>query len=530
MARCETLRRRGRRAEQACGPVGSFAPVAKQYPDVGHRVTERADLPVENRPHASVLAEHGVVEAVVAVDHRDSLLLRDRRRQLVGHGLDEAPVVDALDVHLLVLGSPTTKLAFDVAVVSREIAETGRVDVDVVQLGERLGEVITNDVARRHVERGFGLGPVAQDRAVDELHDVERSFVDRFIDAQSQWLRDRDAEGEERRDDGVLADHVVRRGQDVTGRWATKGEPSPAGVSDAKRQVRTTTGDELEFEWGDGSDVLAHPRRHAGFVYSRRRTLHVAKANSGERPSHLAACAVRLVNVTDVTDATFATAVMERSMSVPVVVDLWAEWCGPCKTLGPILEKVIGETNGAVELVKVDVDANPSVSQAFAVQSIPAVFAVHEGKIVDTFVGALPESAVREFIEKLAPGATQVDRLLDEGDETSLRAALELDSSNLDAAVALGDLLRTSDRLDEAEALLVPFEHVVAAKTVLARIRLQRSGVALTGDVDLTLEHLLEQSGTDEKARASLLEVLDALGPDDPRYVSFRRRLASRLY
>jgi putative thioredoxin len=221
---------------------------------------------------------------------------------------------------------------------------------------------------------------------------------------------------------------------------------------------------------------------------------------------------------------------MERSMSVPVVVDLWAEWCGPCKTLGPILEKVIGETNGAVELVKVDVDANPSVSQAFAVQSIPAVFAVHEGKIVDTFVGALPESAVREFIEKLAPGATQVDRLLDEGDETSLRAALELDSSNLDAAVALGELLRTSDRLDEAEALLVSFEHVVAAKTVLARIRLQRSGVALTGDVDLTLEHLLEQSGTDEKARASLLEVLDALGPDDPRYVSFRRRLASRLY
>lgn len=239
--------------------------------------------------------------------------------------------------------------------------------------------------------------------------------------------------------------------------------------------------------------------------------------------------AIRLGHVTDVTDATFATAVMERSMSVPVVVDLWAEWCGPCKTLGPILEKVIGETNGAVELAKVDVDANPSVAQAFAVQSIPAVFAVHEGKIVDTFVGALPESAVREFIEKLAPGATEVDRLLGEGDETSLREALALDANNIDAAVALGDLLRTSDRLDEAEALLTPFERVVAAKTVLARIRLQRGGVALTGDVDLTLEHLLEQSG-DETARASLLEVLDALGPDDPRYVTFRRRLASRLY
>jgi len=217
-------------------------------------------------------------------------------------------------------------------------------------------------------------------------------------------------------------------------------------------------------------------------------------------------------------------------MSVPVVVDLWAEWCGPCKTLGPILEKVIGETNGAVELAKVDVDANPSVAQAFAVQSIPAVFAVHEGKIVDTFVGALPESAVRDFIDKLAPGATQVTRLLSEGDEASLRAALELDANNVEAAVALADLLRMSDRLDEAETLLTPFEHLLAAKTVLARIRLQRSGVALTGDIDLTLEHLLEQSGSDEKAKSSLLEVLDALGPDDPRYVTFRRRLASRLY
>ncbi len=232
----------------------------------------------------------------------------------------------------------------------------------------------------------------------------------------------------------------------------------------------------------------------------------------------------------DVTDATFASAVIERSKSVPVVVDLWAEWCGPCKTLGPILEKVVGETNGAVELAKVDVDANPQVSQAFGVQSIPAVFALREGKIVDSFVGALPESAVREFVEKLAPGASQVDHLLAEGDEASLRSALELDESNVEAAVALGELLRTSDRLDEAESLLAPFEHTVAAKTVLARIRLERSGVSLDTDVELTLEHLLEQSGGNAQARASLLEMLDALGPDDPRYVTFRRRLASRLY
>ena len=237
-----------------------------------------------------------------------------------------------------------------------------------------------------------------------------------------------------------------------------------------------------------------------------------------------------LTGMTDVTDATFGTAVMERSMTVPVVVDLWAEWCGPCKTLGPIIEKVIDETGGAVELAKVDVDTNPQIAQAFNVQSIPAVFAIHEGKIVDSFVGAFPESTVREFVEKLAPGASQVDKLVDAGDEASLRAALELDATNVDAAVSLGDLLRQSDRLDEADEVLKPFENVVAAKTVLARIRLQRSGVSLDGDLDLTLEHLLEQATNEGNAKDSLLEILDALGPEDPRYVSYRRKLASRLY
>jgi len=256
----------------------------------------------------------------------------------------------------------------------------------------------------------------------------------------------------------------------------------------------------------------------------------LAEANSVVDPSLRTRGAVRLVDVTDVTDATFSTAVIERSMTVPVVIDLWAEWCGPCKTLGPILEKVVGETSGAVELAKVDVDANPNVAQAFNVQSIPAVFAVREGKIVDSFVGALPESAVREFVERLAPGASVVDKLIDAGDEPSLRAALEHDATNVDAAVALGDLLRRNDRLDEAEAILTPFAHVIEAKTVLARVRLQRSGVSLEGDLDLTLEHLLEQTSIDPSAKDHLIEILDALGPDDARYVTFRRRLASRLY
>ncbi len=237
-----------------------------------------------------------------------------------------------------------------------------------------------------------------------------------------------------------------------------------------------------------------------------------------------------LTDVTDVTDATFGSAVMERSMTVPVVVDLWAEWCGPCKTLGPIIEKVVEETNGAVELAKVDIDSNPEIAQAFKVQSIPVVYAIHEGKIVDSSSARFPESTVREFVEKLAPGASKVDQLVDAGDETSLRAALELDATNVEAAVALGDLLRREDRLDEADDVLKPFENVVAAKTVLARIRLQRSGVSLDGDLDLTLEHLLEQSSSTSSAKDSLLEILDALGPEDPRYVSYRRKLASRLY
>jgi len=234
--------------------------------------------------------------------------------------------------------------------------------------------------------------------------------------------------------------------------------------------------------------------------------------------------------MTDVTDATFSAEVVERSKSVPVVVDLWAEWCGPCKTLGPIIERVIAETNGAVALAKVDVDANPRVSQAFSVQSIPAVFAIVDGKVVDSFVGAVPEREVRDFIERLAPGASVVDQLVEAGDEESLRAALATDATNSVAAVSLATLLVETDRSPEAISLLGPFANQLEAKTVLARARLSIAGVRLDGDVDLTLEHLLEQSGSDEGARANLIELLDALGPEDPRYVSYRRKLASRLY
>lgn len=130
-----------------------------------------------------------------------------------------------------------------------------------------------------------------------------------------------------------------------------------------------------------------------------------------------------VVSVVDVTDATFQKEVIDRSSTVPVVVDLWATWCGPCKTLGPILEKVVKATGGKVVLAKVDIDKNPGVARAFQVQSIPAVYAMKDGQPVDGFMGALPEHAVREFVAKLAQGSDAADiaTLLARGDEASLR-------------------------------------------------------------------------------------------------------------
>src|SRR4051794_35074822 len=143
----------------------------------------------------------------------------------------------------------------------------------------------------------------------------------------------------------------------------------------------------------------------------------------------------------DVTDATFQTEVIERSQRVPVVVDLWAEWCGPCKTLGPIIEKVVDDTNGEVVLAKVDVDANPQIGQAFRVQSIPAVYAIRNGEIVDSFIGAIPEQQVRQWVAGLAPAPSEADTLVAAGDETSLRRALELEPDHAGAVVGLAQLL-----------------------------------------------------------------------------------------
>ena len=231
--------------------------------------------------------------------------------------------------------------------------------------------------------------------------------------------------------------------------------------------------------------------------------------------------------MTDVTDASFQRDVLDRSHEVPVVVDLWAEWCGPCRTLGPTLERVIGETGGTVELAKVDVDSNPQVSAAFQVQSIPAVYAISQGKVVDSFIGALPEPQVREFVAKLAPAESEADRLAARGDEASLRAALELEHDHAGAVVALAELLAERGEAEDALALLTRVPESAETRRVAA---LARIGDAGGDDVIKRLEGLLDRVKEDQDARQEYVDLLEMLGAGDPRTPQYRRALASRLY
>jgi putative thioredoxin len=234
----------------------------------------------------------------------------------------------------------------------------------------------------------------------------------------------------------------------------------------------------------------------------------------------------------DVTDANFETAVLERSTQVPIVVDLWASWCGPCRTLGPIIEKVVGETGGRVELVKVDVDANPRVSATFQVQSIPAVYAIADRKVVDSFVGALPEPAVREWVSRLVPALSAVDALIAAGDEGSLRRALELEPANAAVVIALAALL-IDDELpvakQEAIALLARLPETAEVRHLLAMARVGDE-VAADTEIEPKLDALLPRVKEDDEARQEFLDLLEVLGPNDPRTTRYRKALTARLF
>jgi putative thioredoxin len=285
--------------------------------------------------------------------------------------------------------------------------------------------------------------------------------------------------------------------------------------------------------------------------------------------------------IKDSSARTFVADVIEASRDVPVLVDFWAPWCGPCKQLTPILEKVVREAKGAVKLVKVNIDENQGIAQQLRIQSIPAVFAFRNGQPVDGFMGALPESQVRDFIKRLASGAgpSPVDELLAIGEEaakagdlgTAAQAYGQILQEEPQNPAALGGLARIymasgdTERAKQTLAL-VPPEHVghEAISAVQAQLKLAEmadkagdtnalrakvdadpadhqarmdlaASLAARGESEAAVAELLESIRRDRNwneaaARKQLLTLFEALGAADPAVQSGRRRLSSILF
>jgi putative thioredoxin len=230
----------------------------------------------------------------------------------------------------------------------------------------------------------------------------------------------------------------------------------------------------------------------------------------------------------DVTDETFQTEVIDRSTEVTVVIDLWAPWCGPCRTLGPVLEQVVEEAGDGFELVKVNIDDNPQIAAAFRVQSIPAVFAIRDKAVVDGFIGALPEAQVRQWVAQLGQAPSEADQLVALGDQASLRQALDLEPDNGDAILALAEMLVEQGDKDEALALLARIPESPETRRVAA---LARTGVV--SDVDgfeHKLDSLLPRVKGDEAARQEYVDLLEVMGATDPRTAEYRRKLSAALF
>ncbi|HEV7415619.1 MAG TPA: thioredoxin [Tianweitania sediminis] len=285
--------------------------------------------------------------------------------------------------------------------------------------------------------------------------------------------------------------------------------------------------------------------------------------------------------IKDTTTATFATDVIQASRAQPVLVDFWAPWCGPCKQLTPVLEKVVTAARGAVKLVKMNIDEHPSIAGQLGIQSIPAVIAFKNGQPVDGFMGAVPESQIQAFIDRLTGGAGGglAAELLPQAEEAAQRgdaalaaelynAVLEEDASNVDALAGLANLLFDAGQADDAKALLeqVPEDKsghagvsALRAKFTLAdqiaelgderelQRRLQADAADHAARFDLALianargnreeatDQLLaimkaDREWREDGARLQLLKFFEAWGMTDPATLSGRRKLSSLLF
>lgn len=263
-------------------------------------------------------------------------------------------------------------------------------------------------------------------------------------------------------------------------------------------------------------------------------------------------------NVVEVTDQTFRTAVLEESTRRPVVVDFWAEWCQPCRTIGPVLERLADEAEGDFLLAKLDVDSNPEAASAFRIQSIPAVKAFRDGRLVSEFIGAIPEQSIRQFLRTVLP--TEADRVvaqaiaaeeqarMDEAEELYGRAR-QLEPNHPVAGLGQARLAAMRGEAERARALLEPLRPDPDAERLLAAIEVSEWGsTAANGDDPIAraeraaaegrfgealatfLDQVQNNSDRGAEAREAMLKLFAVLGEDDPLTLQYRRRLAAALF
>ena len=288
----------------------------------------------------------------------------------------------------------------------------------------------------------------------------------------------------------------------------------------------------------------------------KARSEAAARAQASPPPSGTAPAGNPGSAVVDVTEQTFQAEVLDRSFQVPVVLDLWAEWCGPCKQLSPVLERLAVEGAGSWVLAKIDVDANPALAQALRVQGIPAVKAVWQGQLVAEFTGAIPEDQARQFVTELVsvttggappegeagepglddPRLDAAEEALERGDlaaaEAAYQAILADDPDHPDAALALRQV-QLFRRAEEAGPAAVAAADA-APDDVTAQTR-AADFLLGTGQVDAAFDRLLgvvrRTAGADrDQARTHLLELFAVVGDADPRVIAARRALSVALF